>query len=177
MGVADTIPGIVAANTQVDPAFWLNVAHSAIRGACGWHVAPIITETLVLDGSGGPSLLLPSLRVRSIASVTNDATDVTDNVKYSRRTGVLTLASGWSCDVGSIEITMTHGFTVEEVPSVAGLIVTLTKRAAASSNVVQQGIGPASQRLATGRDGGVLGVPLLESEHAILAPYKLNWGT
>lgn len=175
MGVA--IPDIVTASTQVDPAFWLKAAQGAIRRACGWHVAPVITETLTLDGRGGSSLLLPSKRVVSIASVTNDGEDVTEQVRFSRRAGVLTLASGWSCDVGAIEINLTHGFPPDEVPDVQALIVTLTKRAATGGGAIaQQGIGPASVRYATGRDGGALGVPLLESEHAVLEPYKLNWG-
>lgn len=175
MGV--TIPDIVSSSTQVNPAFWLKAAQGAIRRACGWHVAPVITETLTLDGRGGKSLLLPSKRVASIASVVNDGQDVTEQVKFSRRAGVLTLASGWSCDVGSIEVTLTHGYKSEDVPEVAALIVTLTKRAATGGGAIaQQGIGPASVRYATGRDGGALGVPLLESEHAVLEPYKLNWG-
>jgi len=175
MGVA--IEPIVKAETQVNPAFWLNAANGAIRDHCGWHVAPIITETLVLDGSGGTRLLLPSQRIRNITSALNDGRDVTADVKFSRRSGVITLASGWSCDVGAVEITLQHGFNIEEVPAVAALIVKLTKRAAASSNVVQQSIGPAAQKVAVGRDGGAVSLPLLESEKAILAPYALNWGS
>lgn len=170
------IESIVTATTQVDPAFWLNAANQAIRTECGWHVAPIITEELVLDGTGGTALLVPSKRVRSIISATSDGRDVTDQVKFSRRAGVLTLASGWSCDVGSIELTIEHGYELAEVSDVAALIVTLTKRAATSGSIVQQSIGSASAKLATGRDGAALGVPLLESEKAILDAHRLNWG-
>ena len=175
MGVA--IEDIVTGQTQVDPAFWLRAANQAIRTECGWHVAPIITEDLVLDGTGGTSLLVPSLRIREITSATSDGRDVTAEVKFSRRAGVLNLASGWSCDVGAIELTISHGFAADEVPDVAALIVTLTKRAAQSTVIVQQSIGPASAKIATGRDGAALGVPLMETEKALLAPYKLNWGS
>lgn len=170
------IDPIVSAQTQVDPAFWLTAANQAIRTECGWHVAPIITESLVLDGTGDTALLVPSKRVRNIISATSDGRDVTDQVKFSRRAGVLTLASGWSCDVGSIELTIEHGYEVEEVADVASLIVTLTKRAASSGAIVQQSVGGASVKLAVGREGASLGVPLLESEKAILSPHKLNWG-
>lgn len=178
MGV--TTPGIadiVSASTQVDQAFWLKAAQGAVRRECGWHVAPVITETLTLDGSGSRTLLLPSKRVRALESVTNDGRDVADRVKFSRTAGVLTLASGWSCDVGAVEVTLTHGYSVEEVPEVAALIVTLTKRAADSGLVVQQSVGGAAVRLATGRDGGPLGLPLLESEKDVLRPYRLTWGS
>lgn len=169
---------IVTAQTQVDPQFWLNAATQAIRNECGWHVAPIITETLVLDGTGGPDLLVPSLRVRSLSRVVNDGTVIDPSeVKFSRRAGVLTLRSGWSREVGSIEIEMTHGYTNEEVADVAGLIVTLTQRAAAGARgVAQQSIGPASVKYGTGRDGAPLAVPLMESEKETLAPYRLTWG-
>ncbi len=171
------IDDIVTAQTQVDPAFWLRAANQAIRTECGWHVAPIITEDLVLDGTGGRNLLVPSLRIREVVSAKSDGHDVTDQVKFSRRAGVLTLASGWSCDVGSIELTIEHGYAADEVPNVAALIVTLTKRAATSSAFVQQSIGPASAKVATGREGAALGVPLLETEKETLAPYRLNWGS
>lgn len=171
------IDPIVSAQTQVNPQFWLNAANQAIRTECGWHVAPIITEELVLDGAGGKNLLVPSLRIREVVIARSDGRDVTDQVKFSRRAGVLTLASGWSCDVGSIELTIRHGFEAEEVPNIAALIVTLTKRAASSGAFVQQSIGPASAKVATGRDGAALGVPLLESERETLAPYRLNWGS
>lgn len=170
------IDPIVTAATQVDPAFWLNAANQAIRTECGWHVAPIITEELVLDGPGGTALLVPSKRVRSIISAVSDGRDVTADVKFSRRAGVLTLASGWSCDVGSIELTIEHGYAIEEVDDVAALVVTLTKRAATSGSIVQQSIGSASVKLAVGRDGSVPGVPLLESEKTILDAHRLTWG-
>ncbi|WP_344820239.1 hypothetical protein [Microbacterium soli] len=170
------IEPIVSETTQVDPGFWLKAANRAVRAECGWHVAPIITEELVLDGPGGTTLLVPSKRVRGIISATSDGRDVTDKVRFSRRAGVLTLESGWSCEVGSIELKIQHGYDLDEVPDVAALIVTLTKRAASGGPVVQQAVGPASVRLATGRDGAALGVPLLESEKDVLAPYKLNWG-
>jgi hypothetical protein len=172
-----TTPPIVTGQTQVDPAFWLNAANAAVRRECGWHVAPVITETLTLDGRGGTRLLLPSQRIAALAAVTNDGEDVISRVRFSRRAGILTLASGWSEDVGSIEVTLTHGHPIEEVPDVAALIVALTKRAAAAgvSAVAQQGIGSASVRYAIGADGAPLSLPLLASEKAALAPFVLNW--
>lgn len=170
------IPDIMQGTVQVDSKFWMKAAQGAIRDECGWHVAPVIEETLVLDGRGGTALLLPSLRARELIEVINDGVDVTAQVKFSRLTGVLTLERGWSREVGSISVKLKHGFEPHEVPSVAGLIVTLTKRAAASGLVIHHTVPGASQRLATGRDGGALGVPLLESERELLAPYRLTWG-
>lgn len=170
------IADIVPATTQVDAAFWMRAAQGAIRRECGWHVAPIITETLVVDGSGGTELLLPSLRILELVEVLNDGQDVTEHVKFSPDSGIIGLRSGWSCELGGVSVRLLHGYEPAEVPDVAGLIVTLTKRAATGGTVVQQTIGSASQRLATGKDGAVLGVPLLQSEKELLGPYRITWG-
>lgn len=171
------IPGIVDANTQVNPQFWLNAAHGAIRDYCGWHVAPVIPETLTLDGSGGRTLLLPSKRIQSIMSVLSDGEDVTERVHLSKRAGMIEIDGAWSRELGGIVIELSHGYPVDEVPAVAALIVTLTKRARDGGGMIaSQGIGPASVRYVTGKDGAVLGVPLLESERALLDKYRLEWG-
>lgn len=168
---------IVAEATQIDSPFWLAAAHGAIRDYCRWHVAPVITETLTLDGRGGKTLLIPSQRVEALDTVLNDSVDVTEQVKFSRRAGVLTLDSGWSSEVGGIEVTLRHGYPVDEVPAVAGLIVALTKRAAQSGGVVaSQAVGPANVRYITGSDGSTPGLQLFGQEQAALEPYRLNWG-
>ncbi len=171
---------IVTSQTQVNPQFWLDAAHGAVRHECGWHVAPVITETLVLDGRGGVTLLLPSQRISNIISAKNDGVDVTASIRYSRNAGMVDLPSGWTTELGGIEIELEHGYPVDEVPDVAALIVGLTKRAAQTAGgavgIGQQGIGPASVRYLTGADGGQLSLPLLQSEKDTLAPYKLVWG-
>ena len=172
-------PDIVPQSTQVDPAFWMRAAQAAVRRECGWHVAPVITETLVLDGQGGKLLLLPTLRIVSVTKVVNAGVDVTDLVRSGPRSGVLLLETGWACAPGSVEVTLEHGFAADEAADVAGLIVTLTKRAsqgAAAGLTVRQNIGPAGQSLAIGKDGATLGVPLLQSEKDLLRPYAMNWG-
>ena len=37
----------------------IQAAEGAVRRYCGWHIAPVATETLVLDGTG-TRLALPS---------------------------------------------------------------------------------------------------------------------
>lgn len=172
-----TIPPIVDASTQVNPQFWLNAAHGAIRNYCGWHVAPIITETITLDGSGGRTLLLPSKRIVNLLTVTSDGADVTDKVSTSKRAGIIEIDGAWSCKLGGITVELEHGYLADEVPEVAGLIVTLTKRAKdAGRTVASQGVGPANIRYITGSDGAAPGVPLFAQEKETLDPYRLNWG-
>lgn len=172
-----TVEPIVTASTQVNPQFWLSAAHAALRRFCGWHVAPVITETLTLDGSGGKTLLLPSKRIVSIESVISDGVDVTDRVEVSKNAGMIEFGGHWSRKLGGIVIELTHGYEVDEVLDVSALIVTLTKRARESGRTVaSQAIGPANVRYITGTDGSVPGLPLFESEKETLEPYRLNWG-
>src|SRR5690625_7270625 len=51
---------------SVDP---VAAATQMIRDYCGWHIAPVEEETLVLDGTGTNTLLLPSRRVVQVSQV------------------------------------------------------------------------------------------------------------
>ena len=174
MGV--TIPNIVEATTQVDPAFFLNAANRAIRAYCGWHVAPVISETLTLDGSGGDTLLLPSLRVRELERVTSDGVDVTELVRASARAGMLEIDGSWSRKLSGIEVTLQHGFDADEVPDIATLILNVAKRAGSGQSLIaSQSVNGASVSYLTA-GGAPLSVPLLQIEKDALDPYRLTWG-
>lgn len=170
-----TIPNIVDGTTQVDPEFFLNAANRAIRAYCGWHVAPIITETLTLDGNGDRTLLLPSLRIREIITATSDGVDVTDRVRVSKRAGMIEIGGCWSRKLGGIEIELEHGYELDEVPDVAVLILNIAKRASSQRFVASQAVNGASVSYLTA-GGAPLSVPLLQIEKDALEPYKLNWG-
>ncbi|MCB8043641.1 hypothetical protein JM654_03880 [Microbacterium oxydans] len=169
-----TIPAIVTAQTQVDP-----------RSGSARRTPLCVANADGTSRRSSPKLpswtagaehacSLPSLRVHAVIRVLNDGEDVTARVRYSRRAGILTLPTRWSTDVGSIEVTLEHGHPIEDVPDVAALIVTLTKRAAASgATIAQQNLGPAGVRYALGTDGAPLSLPLLASEKATLGPYAL----
>lgn len=162
------IEPIVSTVDVVDRAFWLNAANQAVRSECGWHVAPVITETLTLDGNGGSVLLLPSKRVKTLISVINDGVDVTAQVDHSRA-GILELASGWTSRLGKVIISLEHGYEFVDVPDVAGVVAALAARSSViPAGIAAQNIGPAGVKYGT--------APMLESEKAALAPYKLNWG-
>lgn len=171
------IAPIVDGTTAVDSAFWLDAAHGAVRRECGWHVAPLITETLRVDGRGGRSLLIRSGRVVTLTQVLSDGVDVTERVDVSEN-GTLELRGGcWSSRLGGITVTLEHGYELEDVPEVAALIVTLAKRGAdgATQRYASQSVNGASVGAFTS-GGAPLSVPLLLQEKALLADYKLGWG-
>jgi len=170
------IPPIVGPSTVINGSFWLNAAHGSVRRFCGWHVAPIVTETIALDGSGGSDILLPSLRVVSLGSVMNDGVDVTAQVDTSRA-GLLRLQSGrWTDRLGRVSVTLTHGYDLDEVPEVAAVIAGVAKRGPNAGRVeVSQSVNGSSRGGVVDR-GAPISIPLLLPEKEALDPYRLEWG-
>lgn len=159
---------------------WFSLqATAAIRAYCGWHVAPVITEELVLDTPCALTMLLPTMRLVNVISATIDGVDVLPDLEWSSA-GMITNVNGFSKKFRGLTINIEHGFEIEDTPLV-GLIASLTARAKlAPSGVVSQGrtVGPFNEQMtfATVSGGGTPGLTLLESEKAQLAPYRLTWG-
>lgn len=57
----------IEAPDGVDSGAW-GAAVSALRQACGWHVAPVVTSTARVRVEGG-AIVLPSLRVTRVVEV------------------------------------------------------------------------------------------------------------
>ena len=108
----------------VDESSWL-AACAAVRLYCGWHIAPVVTETLTLDGPGGTLLRLPSARVKAVLSVTNKGT-VIDNPEWSEY-GMIR-GFWWTEKFRGVVVEFTHGY--DECP--ADLLDVLTQMAAAA---------------------------------------------
>lgn len=101
----------------------LDVASAAIRSYCGWHVMPVVTETLTLDGHGGSILNLPTLRLVSLQEVRVRGA-VVDDVEWSTDG---TLRGDWPDRWRSIEVDIEHGY--ESVPELLGIVVDAAARA------------------------------------------------
>lgn len=84
----------------------LNVASGAVRLYCGWHVAPVLEETVSLDGDGGTVLILPTLRLVSLDEVRVQGVVAAD-VQWSTH-GVI--EGRWPKRRRSIEVDMRHGY-------------------------------------------------------------------
>lgn len=170
------IAPIVAATTTIGPEFWLAAAHGAVRRFCGWHVAPTITETLTLDGSGTRDILVPSLRIVQLISVTNDGVDVTSRVDTSRA-GILRLTSGtWTDRFGRVSVEMRHGYDLDEVPEIQAIIIGIAKRGPNAGRVdVSQSVNGSARGGAIDR-GAPISIPLLMPEMDALHPYRLEQG-
>lgn len=100
----------------------LDAASAKIRGICRWHIWPQVTETFVLDGTGGPALMLPTQHLTAVLSVSE--------IPYGGVSGVLTVADlewsaagylykagrrCWTPRARGVTVQVTHGYS--EVPA------------------------------------------------------------
>lgn len=101
----------------------LNSALSTLRSYCGWIVTPSATETIILDGTGLNTIVLPTLKVNSITSVsvydqnanattTIDVSDPTQLMQSPEAPGVLYRGGWayWTWGIGNVTVTLNHGF-------------------------------------------------------------------
>lgn len=151
----------------------LAAAEKRVRRYCGWHIAPVITETFTLDGSGTHRLFLRTLRVEDIESVKLNGVDLDlDTLEWSQD-GYLRRRQGWPDRLRSIEVAMSHGF--EEAPDVAEIVLEMAARAmtAVGGRTQEQagGVSLANARVAPGVSGGVV---LMDHEKQTLDAYKLE---
>lgn len=148
-------------------------ATQAIRDYCGWHVAPVITATLTLDGTGTDTVLLPSRRVVDIESVKLDGTDLEAEGFEWSSDGLLRRRRGcWPERYRSLEVILRHGF--EDMTALADVVASIVARVKIDPTGAL-----ASQRAGTqsvGFTSGATGGGLMQSEKERLAPYRLTWG-
>lgn len=161
-------PDLIPDGLVLDDRFWRAAAAGAVRDYCGWHVAPIITERMRLDGRGGRTLLVPSLRILEVVSCFVDGNDVADEVRISERAGYIEF-DRWPCGAGSIDLTIRHGFLPEEAPGVLGIVADAAQRAKGPAGIARQQVSGASVTYLSASD-------LMGAERAKLDRYRLTWG-
>lgn len=84
-----------------------------LRDRAGWHVFPEVTETLTVDGQGGPVLVLPTLRVTNVSAV-RQLGELVSPEAYSWSAGgdirLKAERAAWTEEYRGIEVDLTHGF-------------------------------------------------------------------
>lgn len=102
-------PELVASVPGV-PGDDLKVLTGVVRDYCRWHIAPVVAETITLDGTGSSTVLLPTLRLLAVTAVTLDgeALDLAD-VRVSAEKGAIRLGRRVCDRYGELQVTFTHG--------------------------------------------------------------------
>lgn len=91
----------------MDPTAWL-AAVADVRGYCAWHLAPVVTETVTVDGSGGAVQLLPTLHLTGLTSITNDGVLV-EEPQWSEM-GAVRGPRYWTSKYRGVVAEITHGY-------------------------------------------------------------------
>jgi hypothetical protein len=119
----------------VDAQSWA-AACEAVRGYCGWHIAPSVVEKITVDGPGGSLLLLPTLRLTDLTEVTSDGRPVT--APEWSEAGMV--RGSWSSRFRGITATITHGY--DECPAEVLEIVRDLAKSGGRVGVSSQSSGP-----------------------------------
>lgn len=145
-------------------------AERAVTEYCGWHVAPAVLETLVLDGSGHGTLQLPTKRVESIWSVKVLGVELGLNDYDWSPVGMLAMRSHarFPDRYRSVEVSLTHGY--ETMPAeLETVILGLAVRAVASP------MGETSIRVGDRMSTfGSVGTSPMQAEYEVLDRYRVR---
>lgn len=143
-------------------------ATDAIRLWCGWHVAPVIEETVTLDSEGSASLRLPTGRLITANGLKVDGVPVPDDAWDYSTAGMIRLRRGVFPDrFRAVEVTITHGWP--QAPSLAAVITRSVLSACASPmGATREQAGSISATWARA------GMTLSDTDRRELAPYRLQ---
>lgn len=131
-------------------------ASAAIRDHCGWHIAPIRTQTFVVDEPlGRADVFLPTLRLLEITGCKVEGVELTEEqlagLDWSSK-GYLSRGLGWRWPTRrrSVEITVRHGFPAAPA-NVAQVCLGLASRMASTpAGLVRRQVGQRSEEYLRG---------------------------
>lgn len=161
--------GSYSGDPKVAPA--IKAASAAIRAYCGWHVAPVLECSIVLDGEAG-DIWLPTCALVSVDSAEVDGAEV-DVIGHNRR-GRVRLASK-TFGLGNVAVEYKAGF---DVAVCTDLLDVAAKRAIAAVamttyGVAQESAGGVSISYSSSALSDKGGAFLPPEVQAALAAYKL----
>lgn len=138
-------------------------ALATIRAYCGWHVTPVKTETLTVDGNGRREIQLPTGRITDITKVLNEGQDITSEIEWSTD-GTLRWHRPLTTKMRGVQITLTHGWDEADVPDLMLMVRDIAARSttAPAVNLMSANTaGPFTATLQTRPGGGAMSGPAL----------------
>lgn len=150
-------------------------AESLVRRYCGWHIAPVVEETVTPRSAEGGVLYLPTMAVVELLGVTVDGEELTadelagvwwDEVGTVERPGY-----GWPRRPRAVQVTIRHGYDFADIGDVAELIRNTAERNDAITNGVQR-VQVGNRSTSFAHEAGRM--HLTPSQKDLLAPYRLG---
>lgn len=163
-----------------DEAWFLGAAGETVRDYCGWHIAPIVSDTDVECRVGAAGIImLPTLNLVSVEQVLWGATVLPANMYRARRAGYIELVgflgpgrplpSMYPTHKSTVQVDFTHGYeTLPKTVAEVGYELTgrtLEKPAGVVTDMMR---GPTRYKF------NEFGAVLSEDQKARLAPYTLT---
>ena len=162
---AETTPRVTATLAAVS---------AAVRGYCGWHIAPVVRCQSRVTGEGR-MLRLPTLALLSVDAIEidGDAVDI-DGVEHLD-SGLVRVSCGrWPHAWGGVVVDYTSGLDVALAPDLAAVVAQVASNAMAGApGVASERAGEVSITYNLTAYGVAGGVTLLDRDKALLAPYRL----
>ncbi|MFD3431153.1 hypothetical protein [Nocardia fluminea] len=144
-----------------------------IRDYCGWHIAPAVDEVFTVDGSGGTVQQLATLRLNSVASVTECGVVLPDYGYEWSQDGSLRKWSCWTTRYRGVVVEANHGY--ENVPENIVSVILDAASSAISTAVGDDVVGDEPEKMGPFEwgarpDGGVV---LTAAQRRVLDHYRI----
>jgi hypothetical protein len=147
---------------------YLDAAIGEVQDYCGWHIAPTVTETVTVDGSGAEVQGLPTMYLLDLVAVSNDGEDLAvADVEWSQDGWLKRPGYWWTSKLRGVEAEIEHGYPTTPAALVA-LICDMAKPCLTNTgNVVREQSGGESVAYSA-RDGVAISVELTERGRRML---------
>jgi hypothetical protein len=145
------------------------------RRWCGWHVCPVITSEVTLDGPGGLLLRLPTLRVVEITALTEAGVQLDLDVLEWSQIGLVRKLSGacWTPRFSGVMVNLSHGFDESEAADFEAAVLSVADRKSlAAAGGAPTVVGPF--RWGGSEDKATGGTAFTSTELSILEQYRLE---
>lgn len=164
--------GGVFSSTDERVAAVLDQVSQAVRDWCGWHVAPVLE--CEWDGEGeGRLIRLPVMGLEAVTLTVNGSEVDPDTYQWTESGLVRRSCGRFPSEWRSVHASFTAGFPT--TGAIAAAVVQLASNALAGAPGVREEhagqVGITYNQTASGVSGGVR---LLESDMALLAPYRIT---
>jgi hypothetical protein len=131
----------------------LDAAMGAVRAYCGWHIAPEITETVVVDGNPRGEILFQTMHLTAVEDLAIDGSVLDAEDYLVKEAGFVVLNNGWSWYpwsstypyTNAVTATITHGYA-DVPPEVQEVVFELaSSRPGSGARVSRMSVGQVSQ--------------------------------
>lgn len=146
---------------------------SNIRRLCGWHVFPVATEDVVIPYRGDDYILAPTMRLVEVISAECSGSEISAENMDAYPHGEISLhhrpaGAPWRIPK-QLHLTMKHGYELEDVASLLGVIIQMIARAGdtTASGDANLSVGNVSYTLASG-------ITPKSSEWLVIDAYRLR---